>query len=59
MKVVDHLALIHKAQLLSYLKLTGCKVGSLINFNVKVLTAGIVKMVNNYPDALRTPRPLR
>jgi GxxExxY protein len=59
MKVVEHLAPIHKAQLLSYLKLTGCKVGLLINFNVKVLTAGVVRMVNNYPDTPRSQRPLR
>jgi len=49
-KVVDRLAPIHKAQLLSYLKLSGCKVGLLINFNVKVLKDGIVRVVNNYPD---------
>ena len=50
MKVVEQLAPIHKAQLLSYLKLTGCKVGLLINFNVKVLKDGVVRMVNNYPE---------
>ena len=50
-KVVDHLAPIHKAQLLSYLRLTGCKVGLLINFNVKVLKSGIIRMVNNFPDS--------
>jgi len=50
-KVVDQLAPIHKAQLLSYLKLSECKVGLLINFNVKVLRSGIVRMVNNFPDS--------
>ena len=40
-KAVDHLAPIHHAQLLSYLKLSGCKVGLLINFNVTVLKNGI------------------
>ncbi len=49
-KSVDALLPIHEAQLLSYLKLTGCKVGLLINFNVKVLTNGIVRMVNKFPD---------
>ncbi|MFH1717999.1 MAG: GxxExxY protein [Planctomycetota bacterium] len=58
-KVVDHLVPIHKAQLLSYLRLSGCKVGLLINFNVKVLKNGIVRMVNNYPDSQRSPRALR
>ena len=46
-KAVEHLAPIHRAQLLSYLKLSGCEVGLLINFNVKVLKQGIVRMVNN------------
>ena len=50
-KSIDRLAPIHKAQLLSYLKLSGCKVGLLINFNVKVLKDGVVRMVNDFPDA--------
>jgi len=36
---------IHEAQLLTYMKLTGCKVGLLINFNVPVLKQGIKRMV--------------
>ena len=44
-KSVDVLQPIHKAQLLSYLKLSGCPVGLLINFNVTVLKDGIVRMV--------------
>jgi GxxExxY protein len=36
---------IHEAQLLTYMKLTGCKVGLLINFNVPVLKHGIKRMV--------------
>ena len=55
-KAVDRLAPIHQAQLLSYLKLSGCKVGLLINFNVKVLKDGIRRVVNSFPDS---PRPLR
>jgi GxxExxY protein len=51
LKVVDSLAPIHKAQLLSYLKLSGCKVGLLINFNVNVLKNGIVRVVNDFPDS--------
>ncbi|MHC4489382.1 MAG: GxxExxY protein [Planctomycetota bacterium] len=58
-KVVDRLAPIHKAQLLSYLRLSGCKVGLLINFNVRVLKTGIVRMVNNFPDSPRSPRAQR
>ena len=48
-KAVDRLAPIHKAQLLSYLRLSGCKVGLLINFNVKVLKDGIRRVVNDFP----------
>ena len=58
-KAVDQLAPIHQAQLLSYLKLSGCHVGLLINFNVKVLKQGIKRVVNNYPESLRSPRALR
>ncbi|MFA5239766.1 MAG: GxxExxY protein [Phycisphaerae bacterium] len=49
-KSIDQLAPIHKAQLLSYLKLSGCKVGLLINFNVRVLKDGVVRVVNDFPD---------
>jgi len=48
-KAVDRLAPIHKAQLLSYMRLSGCKVGLLINFNVKVLKDGIRRVVNDFP----------
>ena len=58
-KSVDHLAPIHQAQLLSYLKLSGCKVGLLINFNVKVLKNGIIRVVNEFPDSLRSLRTQR
>jgi GxxExxY protein len=43
-KSVSSLIPIHEAQLLSYLKLSGCKVGLLINFNVKILKQGIRRM---------------
>ena len=46
-KSVDSLAPIHQAQLLSYLKISDCEVGLLINFNVKLLKQGIVRMVNS------------
>ena len=47
LKSVDKLAPIHEAQLLSYLKLSGVKVGLLMNFNVTRLKDGIKRMVNN------------
>ena len=37
-KCVEKLAPIHRAQMLTYLRLTGCPLGLLINFNVPVLT---------------------
>ena len=58
-KSVENLLPIHKAQLMSYLKLTYCKVGLLINSNVELLKDGIQRVVNNFPDSLRTQRPLR
>ena len=49
-KAVERLEPIHEAQLLSYLKLSGCKVGLLINFNVNILKQGIRRFVNNFSD---------
>ncbi|MEN6336305.1 MAG: GxxExxY protein [Phycisphaerales bacterium] len=46
LKAVDRLTPVHEAQLLSYLKLSGKKVGLLINFNVAQLKNGIRRMVN-------------
>lgn len=45
LKAVKALEAIHEAQLLTYMKLTGCEVGLLINFNVPVLKQGIKRMV--------------
>jgi GxxExxY protein len=45
-KSVESLAPIHKAQLLSYLKLADCKIGLLINFNVKMLKHGIKRLAS-------------
>ena len=55
-KTVDRIAPIHRAQLLSYLRLSGCKVGLLINFNVKILKDGIVRVVNGFPDSPEKPK---
>ena len=45
-KAVEKFALIHTAQLLSYLRLSERKVGLLINFNVKLLKHGIKRLAN-------------
>ncbi len=50
-KAVDQLAPIHEAQLLSYLRLSGKRVGLLINFHVRVLKNGLKRIVNNFPDS--------
>ena len=44
-KSIEALTPIHEAQLLTYLKLGGWKVGLLINFNVEILTTGIRRKV--------------
>ena len=44
-KAVDQFAPIHQAQMLTYLRLSGCKVGLLINFNVRVLKNGIKRVI--------------
>jgi GxxExxY protein len=46
LKAVEALAPIHQAQLLTYLKLSGRKVGLLVNFNVPHLKDGIKRMAN-------------
>ena len=48
LKVVEHILEVHKAQLLSYLKLANKEVGLLINFNVVHLRDGIRRLVNHY-----------
>jgi len=44
-KAVEQVLEVHKAQLLTYLKLTGKPLGYLINFNVKLIRDGIKRMV--------------
>lgn len=50
-KAVEQLAPIHDAQLLSYLRLSGKKVGLLMNFHVRVLKNGLKRIVNEFPDS--------
>lgn len=45
-KSVNGLLPIHEAQLLTYLKLTGLRVGLLINFNVPRLVDGVKRLIN-------------
>ena len=54
-KAVDSLLPIHQAQLLTYLKLSGCKIGFLLNWNVKLMKNGIRRVVYNLEGP--TPYP--
>lgn len=45
-KAVEALNDIHLAQILTYLKLSGCKLGLLINFNVTLIKNGIKRVIN-------------
>ena len=49
-KAVDALNDVHLAQVLTYLKLSGCKIGLLINFNVSSLKDGIKRLANNFRE---------
>jgi GxxExxY protein len=48
LKAVDALAPIHDAIVLTYLRLSGCKIGLLINFHTAMLKDGIRRLVYNY-----------
>ena len=45
LKVVEQITPVHEAQVLSYLKFSGCQVGLLLNFNVKLLKNGIRRLI--------------
>ena len=50
LKSIEKLGDIHKKQVLTYLKLTGLKLGLLINFNEKLLKNGFVRIVNGLEE---------
>ena len=51
-KSVEKLDRLHEAQMLTYLRLSNCKVGLLTNFNVKWMARdGTKRMVNGFPDS--------
>ena len=53
LKSCEKIEPIHKAQLLTYLKLSGLKVCLLLNFNVPVMRDGIVRIVNELKEKLK------
>lgn len=49
-KAVEAIALVHEAQLLTYLRLGGWRIGLLLNFNVVLLKDGIRRRVLNFRE---------
>ncbi len=54
LKSAERIAPVHKAQLLTYLKLAGLQVGLLLNFNVPHLKDGILRVANTIPHSAST-----
>ena len=50
LKSCEKIEPIHKAQLLTYLKLSGLNLGLILNFNVPLLRDGIVRIVNEFSE---------
>ena len=55
-KAIEALAPVHDAQLLTYLRLGGWRLGLLINFNVAVLKSGIRRRILGYEEAAPAAR---
>ena len=49
-KAMDRLAFIHSQQLYTYLRLSGCCVGLLLNFGARQMKEGIKRIVHKFPD---------
>jgi GxxExxY protein len=56
-KCVDHLHPVHSAQVLTYLKLSGCPAGLLMNFNATSLRSGLRRL--DHPDIYERKRQER
>ncbi len=50
LKAVESLAPIHEAIMLTYLRLSGCQIGLLVNFHTQILKDGIKRFVLNYRE---------
>ena len=50
LKALETRAALHAAQLLTYLKLTGCKLGLMVNFGLETIRDGIERVVNGLPE---------
>jgi GxxExxY protein len=57
-KSIEQILPVHEAQLLTYLRLSHCAVGLLLNFNTNLLKDGLRRFVNTFsPRAPGPPRP--
>ena len=50
LKSVEEVAPVHKKQLLTYLRLTNCRLGLLINFGAALIRDGITRVANGLPE---------
>ena len=50
LKSVEEVARVHMKQLLTYLRLTNCRLGLLINFGVEYISDGVSRVVNGLPS---------
>jgi GxxExxY protein len=48
-KSIERLAPVHEAQMITYLRLSGCPLGLVLNFNTKLMKDGINRVVNSFP----------
>ena len=58
-KSVENLAPTHEAQVITYLRLTGCEVGLLLNFNVPVMKQGIRRLATKQASSRLRTEPAR
>jgi GxxExxY protein len=60
LKSVERVTAAHKKQVQTYLRLTGCKLGYLLNFGESLMKTGIIRCVNGLEEIpLCVPAPLR
>ena len=58
-KTVESVLPIHVAQLITYLKLKECKLGFLINWNVKLIKNGIMRIANGVAEPVWLVKPIK
>ena len=58
-KAVAYVPAVQQSKLLSYMKLTDCRVGLLINFHVRRLVDGVQRLVNGFPGEILSGVPGR